>query len=177
ETGGDRVAVEEDAIRRVADGGLTGGPGVLGLVLLVDEEAVGVRVVRGPGVPHGGRGMEEIPRVDRRRRRIPPYGVEQGLVPDPRDRVALEVSPHAVVDQVQLSARSPCGEQPSSDEEQRRGQDHNSAPSHPGASTVTSWLAETSSRVVSRPPGQRTTSRTVSASPRPEWRRGSSDER
>ena len=84
---GIRVAVEEEAVGRVAQRGLARRLHVVRAQLLAYEPAVGLRVVGGPGVPHGRRDVEEVPRVDGRRRRVPLDRVEECLVPDPCDRM------------------------------------------------------------------------------------------
>ena len=168
------VAIEQEAIRRVAERRLARGLHVVGVSLLAHEPAVGLRVVRGPCVPHGGGDVEEVPCVDRRCRRVALDRVQQRFVPDAGDRMALPGSRRAVVAYV-VGARRAAAERARAG--QADEQDERYEPPH-GASTSRTWFASTFSTTVSSPPGQRTrTSGTESASPSPKWRRGSSDER
>ena len=86
ETGGDRVAVEEQPVRRVADRRLAGRLHVVGVVLLVDEVAVRAGLVGRPGVPHRRRDVEEVARVHGRSRHVAADRVQQRFVPHARDR-------------------------------------------------------------------------------------------
>ena len=81
--GADRldVSLGEDAIRRVADGLVARGGHVRRGVLLADEVAGRLRVVRGPRVPHRRRHVEQVPGMDRGCRERPPDRVEERFVP------------------------------------------------------------------------------------------------
>ena len=86
--GTDRVDVPgfEDPERGVADGFVAIDLSVRGVLLLVDEDPDRARVVGGPGVPHGRRGVIEVPGVDGGCREIATDRVEQDLVPSTRHR-------------------------------------------------------------------------------------------
>ena len=75
----------EDLVGGVADGFAAGSLDVGGGVLLRHEDATGGRVVGSPGVPHGRRKVKQVPRVERRVGQRPADGVEERLVPAPRD--------------------------------------------------------------------------------------------
>ena len=59
---------------------------VVGLVFLGDEVAGSGRLVSGPRVPHGGRGVEQVAGMDGGRRGVSADGVEGCLIPAPGDR-------------------------------------------------------------------------------------------
>ena len=80
------VALGEHPVGGVADGLVAGRAHVGGGLLLLDEIARCRRVVGRPGVPHGGRHVEQVPGMDGGRRERAPDCVERGFVPASCDR-------------------------------------------------------------------------------------------
>ena len=72
-------------VGRVADGLPMGDVDRCGGVLLTDQIARRPGIVRGPGVPHGDREVEQVAGVRRRLGQVDPDGREQLLVPDAGD--------------------------------------------------------------------------------------------
>ncbi len=82
----------ERPIGRVADRLASRGGNVGRRCGFAVQVACGRRVVGGPGVPHGDRGVKQIPRMDRRMGEVHTDGREVLFVPDPGDGLRLEIA-------------------------------------------------------------------------------------
>ena len=136
ELGDLEVPPQQNPIGREADGRFPSGGHVRRGLLLRDEVAVGLIVIRRPGVPHGGREVEQVAGVHGRRGHDLANQGKKLVVPDSGRRVAVALRGRAVLDdvgEVGLAGRE-CDQQ-----SDQHGQ-HHRATSWQGASTTVDGL-------------------------------------